>query len=153
MVYGVFKVLIATLSICAISSGAFLRAECPIDTIIVNGHVENAPRKGIVKVQLIYPKGRIGESGDVTFEDGSFRIPILFFTQSRAHAHFLNGSIPPDKCTRKPTTIVVSLIANDQEYDRVSLDMAKDFKKIEASAYALRSEILLHGPEGTPPRF
>jgi hypothetical protein len=64
MVYGVFKTLIATLSICAISSGAFLRAECPIDTIIVNGRVEHAPRNGIVKVQLVYPKGRIGESGD-----------------------------------------------------------------------------------------
>jgi hypothetical protein len=71
--------------------------------------------------------------------------------QSRARAHFLNGSIPPDKCTRKPTTIVVSLIANDQEYDSVSLDMAKDFKKIELSAYALRSEILLRGPERTAP--
>jgi hypothetical protein len=151
MVYGVFKALIGTLSICAISSGGFLRAECPIDTIIVNGHVEHAPKKATVKVQLLYPKGRIGESGDVTFEDGSFRIPILFFTQSRARAHFLNGSIPPDKCTRKPTTIVVSLIANDQEYDRVSLDMDKDFKKIEPSAYALRSEILLHGSEGTTP--
>ena len=151
MVYGVFKALIGTLSICAISSGGFLRAECPIDTIIVNGHVEHAPKKATVKVQLIYPKGRIGESGDVTFEDGSFHIPILFFTQSRARAHFLNGSIPPDKCTRKPTTIVVSLIANDQEYDRVSLDMAKDFKKIEPSDYALRSEILLHGPDRTSP--
>jgi hypothetical protein len=42
-------------------------------------------------------------------------------------------------------------MANDQEYDRVSLDMAKDFKKIELSAYALRSEILLRGPEGTIP--
>ena len=151
MVYGAFKALIGTLSICVIWSGPFLRAECSIDTIIVNGQVEHAPRKGIVKVQLIYPKGRIGESGDITVEDGSFRIPILFFTQSRASAHFLNGSIPPDKCTRKPTTIVVSLIANDQEYDRVSLDMDKDFKKIEPSAYALRSEILLHGPEGTTP--
>jgi hypothetical protein len=151
MVYGAFKTLVGTLSICVISSGAFLHAECSIDTIIVNGHVEHAPRKGIVKVQLIYSNGRIGESGDVTVEDGSFRLPILFFTQSRAHAHFLNGSIPPDKCTRKPTTIVVSLIANDQEYDSVSLDMAKDFKKIELSAYTLRSEILLRGPERTAP--
>jgi hypothetical protein len=151
MVYGVFKALIGTLSICAISSAAFLRAECPIDTIIVNGQVEHAPRKATVKVQLIYPKGRIGESGDVVFEDESFRIPILFFTQSRAHARFLNGNIPPDKCTRKPITIVVSLIANDQEYDRVSLDMTKDFKAIEPSTYGLRSEIVLRGPEGTTP--
>src|ERR1700693_2790891 len=85
--------------------------------------------------------------GDVTVEDGSFRIPILFFTQSRAP--FLNGSIPPEKCARKPKTIVVSLIANNREYDRVSLDMAKDFKKIDPSTYALRSEILLQGPGGT----
>ena len=132
-----------------ISSGAFLRAECSIDTIIVSGKVEHAPRKGIVKVQLIYPKDKIGESGDVSVEDGSFRISILFFTQSRAP--FLNGSIPPDKCTRKPTSIVVSLIANDQEYDRVSLDMTNDFKMIEPSTYGLRSEIVLRGPEGTTP--
>ena len=57
MVYRVFKVLIGILCICVISSGAFLRAaECSIDTIIVNGKVEHAPRKGIVKVQLIYPR-------------------------------------------------------------------------------------------------
>jgi hypothetical protein len=149
MAYGVLKALIGTLSICVICSGAFLHAECPIDTIIVNGGVEHAPRNAIVKVQLIYPKDKIGESGDVTVEDGSFRIPILFFTQSRAP--FLNGSIPPEKCARKPKTIVVSLIANDQEYDRISLDMAKDFNKIELSAYTLRSEILLRGPEGTTP--
>jgi cytoskeletal protein CcmA (bactofilin family) len=149
MVYCAFKALIGTLSICVISSGAFLHAECSIDTIIVNGRVEHAPTKGIVKVQLIYPKGKIGESGDVTVEDGSSRIPILFFTQSRAP--FLNGSIPPDKCARKPKTIIVSLIANDQEYDRISLDMTKDFKKIELSAYTLRSEILLQGHEGTNP--
>ena len=84
MVCGVLKALIGTLSICVISLGAFLHAECSIDTIIVNGRVEDAPRKGIVKVQLVYPKGRIGESADITVEDGPFRIPILFFTQNRA---------------------------------------------------------------------
>ena len=149
MAYGMLKILIGSLSICVISSCAFLHAECSIDTIIVNGRVEHAPRKGIVKVQLVYPRGRIGESGDITVEDGPFRIPILFFTQSRAPV--LNWSIPPEKCTRKPKIVVVSLIANDQEYDHVSLDMAKDFQKIELSTYTLRSEILLHGPQGTAP--
>lgn len=149
MVFKVFKGLIGTLSICLISSGALSHAECPVDTIIVNGRVEHAPRKGTVKVQLIYPKDKIGESGDVTVEDGLFRIPILFFTQSRTP--FLNGSLPREKCARKPKTIVVSLIANDQEYDRVSLDMAQDFKKIEPGAYVLRSEILLQGFQGATP--
>ena len=147
MAYGVFKALFGTLCVCLISSGALLRAECSIDTIIVHGRIEHAPRKAIVKVQLVYPKGRIGESGDITVEDVFFRIPILFFTQSRAPV--LNWSIPPEKCSRKPKTVVVSLIANDQEYDHVSLNIAKDFQKIELSTYELRSEILLHG-EGTP---
>ena len=145
MVRGVFKSMVGALSICAIFSGTLSRALCSIDAIMVNGHVEHAPRKGTVKIQLIYPKGKIGESGDVTVEGGSFRIRIPFFTQSRAP--FVNGSIPFEKCERKPTTIVVSLIDKDQEYDRVSLDMVRDFKKVGSEDYALRSEIFLHGPE------
>ena len=60
----------------------------------------------------------------------------------------MNGSIPFEECERKPTTIVVSLIDKDQEYDRVSLDMVRDFgRKLGSEDYALRSEIFLHGPE------
>ena len=51
-----------------------------------------------------------------------------------------------EKCDRKPKTVVVTLVDADQEYDRVSLDLAKDFKMPDPSAYALRSEIVLHGP-------
>jgi len=152
MVHGVFKALVGVLSICAISSGTFSSALCSIDSIMVNGRVENAPPKATVKVQLIYPKGKIGESGDVTVEDGSFRIRIPFLTQSRAP--FVNGSIPFEKCNRKPNSIVVSLTDkdNDQEYGRVSLDLATDFRKVGSEDYALRSEILLHGPPAEAPK-
>jgi len=149
MVNGVFKALVGTLSICVIFSGPFSRAECSLDMIIVNGQVEHAPRQATVRIQLIYPKDKIGESGDVTVDDGSFRIRVPFFTQSRAP--FLNGIIPPEKCARKPNTVVVSLMDNGQEYDRVSLDMAKDFKKINSSGYAFRFEVLLQGPSATAP--
>ena len=139
--------IVGTLTVCVVS--AVLLAECPIDRIVVNGQVEHAPPNATVKVQLIYPKDRIGESGDVTVQDGRFQIPVLFITQSRSP--FLNGSIPSQKCNRKPKSVTVALIA--KEYDRVSLDMDKDFKKIEASDYAwrssdyaLRSEVLLQGP-------
>ncbi len=150
MVRGVFKALVGTLSICAISSGTLSSALCSIDAVMVNGQVEHAPRKGKVKIQLIYPKGKIGESGDTTVEDGLFRIRITFFTQSRAP--FVNGSLPFQKCDRKPATVVVSLIDNDQEYDRVSLNMVRDFKKAGSEDYALRSEILLHGPPPETPK-
>lgn len=152
MVHGVFKALVGTLFVCAISSGTFSRAECSIDAIMVNGHVEHAPRKATVRIQLIYPKGKIGESGDVTVEDGSFRIRIPFLTQSRSP--FVNSSIPFEKCNRKPNSIVVSLMDmdNDQEYERVSLDLATDFKKAGSADYALRSEIVLHGPPAEAPK-
>jgi len=103
MVYGVFKVLVGILCICVTSSGGFLLAECSIDTIIVNGKVEHAPRKGIVKVQLIYPKDKIGESGDVTVDDGSFRIPILFFTQSRTFPEweYSHPKVHPEAANRR----------------------------------------------------
>jgi hypothetical protein len=151
MIYGAFKTLAGILSICAISTGAF--SQCSVDFVIVNGRVEHAPRKGIVRVQLVYPKQKrkMGESGEVTVEGGSFRIQIPFLTQSRAPG--LLGI--REKCDRKPETIVVTLVEADQErdheYDRVSLDLAKDFKMADPSAYALRSEILLHGSPSTPP--
>jgi hypothetical protein len=84
MVRGLFKAMVGTLSICAISSGSLSRALCSIDAIMVNGHVESAPRKGTVKIQLIYPKGKIGESGDVTVEDDPF---VSGFHSSHRVAH------------------------------------------------------------------
>src|SRR4029077_11421194 len=148
--YRAFKALAGTLSFCTIFSGAFSHAWCPVDVVIVNGRVDHAPRKGIVRVQLVYPKQKqkIGESGDVTVEGGSFRIQIPFLTQSRAPV--LIGTLL-EKCDRKPRTVVVTLMEGDQEYDRVSLDLAKDFKMPDPSAYALRSAMLLHGPPGPPP--
>ena len=153
MFYGAFKTLARILSIYTIFSGAISHAWCPVDVVIVNGRVEHAPRKGIVRVQLVYPKQKqqMGESGDVTVEGGSFRIQIPFLTQSRAPG--LLGI--REKCDRKPGTVVVTLVEADQErdreYDRVSLDLAKNFKMADPSAYALRSEILLHGSPRTPP--
>ena len=53
-----------------------------------------------------------------------------------------------EKCDRKPKTMVVTLLQGDQnqEYDRVSLDLTKDFKMADPSAYTLRTEIVLNGP-------
>jgi len=153
MIYRGFKALAGILSICTIFLGAFSHARCSVDVVIVNGRVEHAPRRGVVRVQLVYPKQKqeMGESGDVTIEGGSFRIQIPFLTQSRAPG--LLGV--REKCDRKPETVVVTLVEADQErdheYDRVSLDLAKDFKMADPSAYALRSEILLRGSPSAPP--
>ena len=152
MFYGGLKALAGILSICTIFSIA-LHASCPVDVVMVKGRVEHAPRNGIVRVQLVYPqqKQKLGESGDVTVEGGSFRIQIPFLTQSRAPG--LLGI--REKCDRKPETVIVTLVEADQdrdhEYDRVSLDLAKDFKMADPSAYALRSEILLRGSPSAPP--
>src|ERR1700693_3910151 len=143
MLYGAFRFLAVMLSIGVIFAGAFLHAMCPIDEIVVSGRVEDAPVKGSVRVQLLYPNHKAGDSAEVTLDRGSFRLAIPFLTQS--HGGVLIGTFR-EKCDRKPKTVVVTLIEADREYDRVSLDLAKDFKMADSSAYSLRSEILLHGP-------
>jgi hypothetical protein len=141
------KPLAITFSLYALCLAAFAHAECSIDEIIVSGRVADAPARSSVRVQLVYPNQKVGDSGEVTLEDESFHIKIPFLTQSRAPG--LLGV--REKCNRKPETVVVTLFEADQEYDRVSLDLAKDFKRADPTAYTVRSEILLHGPSRSAP--
>jgi hypothetical protein len=125
-------------------TGATGHAACPINTIIVKGRVEHAPGNAKVRVQLLYPNKLTGDSGETTVEEGRFTIPIEFLTQSRRPV--LVGSLR-EKCDRKPEIVAVTLLGGEppQEYDRVSLDLAKDFKKADPTAYTLQSEIVLDG--------
>lgn len=116
-------------------------AECPVDTVIVKGRVEHVPLDAKVRVQLIYAKEVAGESGEVSVENGMFSIPIEFLTLSkRPLIHNL-----PEKCERKPRTVNITLIGGGQESEPVSLDFVKEFKSVDASAYALRTEVVLEG--------
>ena len=148
MMYGAGRALAGILAVCAFASGALSHAQCSVDVVIVNGRVEHAPRNASVRVQLVYPKQKKGELGETTLEGGSsFRMQIPFLTQSSRPV--LTNL--PAKCHRKPETVVVTLVEGDQEYDHVSLDLARDFKLADSSAYyAPRSEIVLHGPPGAP---
>ena len=126
-------ILGTSLALCVIA-----HAQCPVDTVIIKGRVvENATAHSKVRVQLVYLK----ESGEVTVEDGAFQIPIEFVTMQSSI--FTNL---PKRCGRKPKTVVITLLENDQESDQVFLDFAKNFKMADASAYALRSEVVLNGP-------
>jgi len=138
----IIRVLALMIGMCLASAPAY--SACGTDVVIVKGRVEHSPRGALVRVQLVYPKQRHGESGDVTVEDGRFTLQIPFLTQS--HAPVLIGSLG-EKCDRKPVTVVVKLISSDQtqEFERLSLDLKKDFKMEDPSAYAPRSEIVLSG--------
>lgn len=141
------KALRGILAVCSFFSGALSYALCWVDVVIVNGRVERAPRNASVRVQLVYPKQKKGELGETTLEGGSFPMQIPFLTQSRAPG--LIGNLL-EKYDRKPETVVVTLVHADQEYDQVCLDLARDFKLADPSAYAPRSEIVLHGPPSAP---
>ena len=146
MIYGAGKALAGILAVCAFTSGVLSHAQCSVDVVIVNGRVEHAPRDASVRVQLVYPKQEKGELGETTLEGSSFRMQISFLTQS---SRPLLTNLPA-KCHRKPETVVVTLVEGDQEYDQVSLDLARDFKLADSSAYAPRSEIVLQGPPSAP---
>ena len=133
----VTKALIPALSILILCGIA--QSQCPVNSVIVKGRVENATANNKVRVQLVYPKERPGESGEVTVEDGAFQIPIEFVTMKSSIFSNL-----PKRCGRKPQTVVITLLNNDQESDRVFLDFNKDFMRADASAYRLRAELVLN---------
>jgi len=130
------RILGTSLALCVIA-----HAQCLVDAVIVKGRVvENATVHSKVRVQLVYPKEKPGESGEVTVEDGAFQIPIEFVTMQSSI--FTNL---PKRCGRKPKTVVITLLENGQESDQVFLEFAKKFKVADASAYTLRSELVLNG--------
>ena len=117
------------------------RAQCPVNTLIVKGRVvETANAHSKVRVELVYPKEKPGEAGEVTVEDGAFQIPIEFVTMQSSI--FTNM---PKRCGRKPKTVVITLLENDQQSDQLFLDFAKNFKMTDASAYSPRTELVLNG--------
>ena len=141
MIYAVPKILIRILS-ASLALCAAAHAQCPVNTVMVKGRVvENANAHSKVRVQLVYPKEKPGEAGEVTVEDGAFQIPIEFVTMQS----FVFSNLPK-RCGRKPKTVVITLLESDQESDQVFLDFAKNFKMSDASAYTLRSEVVLNGP-------
>jgi len=107
-------------------------AMCPVDVLVVKGRVEHPPDNATVRVQLVYPGNLGGDSGEATSVDVNFTVPVGTFRE---------------KCDRRPETVIVTLVGRDpaHEYDRVSLELARDFKKTDSNTYRLKSEIVLKG--------
>ena len=115
-------------------------AQCPVESVIVSGRVNNASPHSKVRVQLLYPKGKAGEAGEIPVEEGAFRIPLEFLTAQNSILTNL-----PKRCGRKTQLVEITLMEDDKETDRVSLDFAKDFKMADLSAYTPRSDPVLNG--------
>lgn len=128
--------LLTAVLVFALQSGA----QCPVNTVLVSGRVNNPVPHSKVRVRLLYPKGKAGESGEITIDEGSFRIPLEFLTAQNSVLTNL-----PKRCGRKPQSVEIILLENDKEADRVTLDFAKDFKVADLSAYTLRSDLVLNG--------
>jgi hypothetical protein len=124
----------------ALVLSSIVQAQCPIDALRVSGRVVSASSVSRVLVQLVYPKYKPGESGEVSVQDGKFQIPIEFVTaQSSLFSNL------PKRCGRKPTIVVVTLLENGEESDQVSLNFTRAVKMTAASASGLRSDLVLKG--------
>jgi hypothetical protein len=117
----------------------------PGSVVVVNGRVLHAPPNAKVRVQLVFAHKRKGESEEGRVEDSEFKVPVSFFTLSRA------GWIGewPERCRRKPRSVAVTLAGGDpsQEYDRLTLNLLSDFNETKSLDYMPKSEIVLKGPE------
>ena len=117
---------------------------CPVDVVVVKGRIEHPPDNATVRVQLVYPGNLGGDTGEATSVDVNFTLPVEFITQSRRP--LLVGTFR-EKCDRRPEAVIVTLVGGDpaHDYDRVSLELARDFKKTDSNTYRLKSEIVLKG--------
>ena len=114
----------------------------------MQGRAEDVLREGSVVVELIYEQGKMGESDRIIFEGSSFRTRIPFSTQNSS-TEVLGR--PLGKCKRMPTSVAVVLLEGEQEVDRVTLSVAKDFTTADATELAVRSAVVLHGTKiGSP---
>jgi hypothetical protein len=121
---------------------AAAHAQCPVNTVLIKGHVENPAPDSRVRVQLMYPKQQSGESAEATLDDESFRLPVEFLTQSTRP---ILRNVRP-KCDRKPSAVVITLLTGNNEKNQITLAFPRDFTRSDASAYTPQSEILLKDP-------
>lgn len=154
---------LARISCICLMSCQLLQAQCPVNSVVIKGRVENPPRNASVRVLLLYPPDRHaknlpgsdmqnnerpGESAEAILDGDAFTIPVEFLTNdSRTEMTF------KAKCGRQPQTVVVTLKrsessnGDDQEYDRVSLDFPREFKSDDSRHYTLRSPLVLNRQE------
>jgi len=154
----VFRLSCISLITCSLA-----QAQCPVNSIVIKGRVEHAPRNTSVRVVLLYPpdphrknppgtdmenNDQPGESAEAVLDGDVFTIPVEFLTNDRRTVMNFNSA-----CSRKPRTVVVTLKQNDgsggedQEQDRVSLDFPHDFKSDDSRHYMLRSDLVLSGQQ------
>ena len=134
-----------TIVFLVVTTSASAQAVCPVDEVVVKGHIEHSPINANVLVQLVFAGNTLGDSGDITPETNRFSVPVDFSTRSRAP--IVNGSF--GKCGRKPLTVIVILRDRERnrEYDHITLDFKKDFTMVDSVTYLIKSDVVLTGPQ------
>jgi hypothetical protein len=119
-----------------------LLAGCGTKSIYIQGRVENAPPESSVSVELVYEHGKVGESDRLILDSSLFRTRVPFSTQNRS-VDFMGHALA--KCGRMPARVMVVLMGGDDEIDRVTLNVARDFKPTDSSELSVREDVVLHG--------
>jgi hypothetical protein len=135
---------VGSLAAFVLSTLALAQAICPVDEVQIKGQVDHPPVNARVRVALIYGNDVVGESSDITLDGNKFRLSVDFLTQSRKP--IVNGSF--EKCKRRPRSVIVTLVDSEgmHEYDRATLDFARDFAIADRTTYALKTDVFLRGP-------
>ena len=115
---------------------------CNPKSVLVHGHIENRSSSAAVLVELVYQKNLVGESDRLILDSETFKTRITFSTQGKS-IDLVGHEV--GKCGRQPLRVAVVLVEGDQELDRVILNFPHDFHLTDASEYAVREEVVLHG--------
>ena len=112
-------------------------AKCPAKFIIVRGEVQGEIAEDAAVELRISPKPKY-KTSPVRVVEGRFEIKAQF--DSFKSLGWLGGH----NCSRKPESVVVVLIVGGREYDRVTLNVPRDFEGTNDGDFTVHSPVTLN---------
>jgi len=120
--------------ILAVSAAAM--AKCGNLTIHVNGRILGPPDKSMRIVIDVEPDPNWSPQPAIALDAGEFA-GDLYFDSTKAEGK------RRDDCSREPRKMLILLLKNGQELDRMQLDIPRDFVKT-STGYRVRVPVELH---------
>ena len=114
-------------------------AKCPLIYIEFEGEIAGAPVGEHDRVVVEVEPDPNAPRDAVHIEENRFRIEVPFDTTK-------SGGRFHHNCSRRPSTVAVILLSNDEEAARVALSIEEDFKEDDEGDYRVLSPVQLEKP-------
>jgi len=113
--------------------------KCVHRIIHVEGQIVGPSSDGLTLRVEVTPDPNWEPQPEIPIKDGKFA-GVVYFDATKSEGRVR------DDCSRIRETVVVTLLKDGHELDRIQLEVSKAFRRDELHDYKLRSPIALHAP-------